>query len=184
MATIGTPLSNSATRVLLCGSGELGKEVAIEAVAIPCVNKPIISSSGKGQSTILSEEDLSEFALHARAIPGLPIPNIHQHGPSASSVLLAEGESDQVSFSQVDAALHEPHTQVRLFGKPEVRGRRRMGVVLARAEEVEEAWEKANRAAEAIVVYNCGSHLTATPTHLILNFGTADFGAARAPARC
>ena len=105
-----------------------------------------------GLVTLISQ-DLSEFALHARAILGLPIPNIHQHGPSASNVILAEGESDQVSFSEVDAALHEPHTEVRLFGKPEVRGRRRMGVVLSRAEDTEQARTKANRAAAAIVVH-------------------------------
>jgi phosphoribosylglycinamide formyltransferase 2 len=105
-----------------------------------------------GLVTLISQ-DLSEFALHARAILGLPIPNIHQHGPSASSVILAEGESDHVSFAEVDAALQEPNTQVRLFGKPEVRGRRRMGVVLSRAEGVTEAREKANRAAEAIVIH-------------------------------
>ncbi len=106
-----------------------------------------------GLVTLISQ-DLSEFALHARAILGLPIPNIHQHGPSASSVLLVEGESDQVRFEGIDEALHEPHTQIRLFGKPEVRGRRRMGVVLSRADSVDEAREKANRSADKIIVHH------------------------------
>ncbi len=105
-----------------------------------------------GLVTLISQ-DLSEFALHARAILGLPIPNIHQHGPSASHVILAEGESDQVSFSELDKALQEPHTQVRLFGKPEVRGRRRMGVALSRAEEIESARQRAERAANTIIVH-------------------------------
>ncbi len=103
-----------------------------------------------GLVTLISQ-DLSEFALHARAILGLPIPNVHQHGPSASSVLMVEGESDQVRYDQIDAALTEPDTQVRLFGKPEVRGRRRMGVVLARADDVGTARNKANRAADSII---------------------------------
>jgi len=95
-----------------------------------------------GMVTMISQ-DLSQFALHARAILGLPIPNIHFHGPSASSVILVEGESKQVTFGQLDKALQAPDTQIRLFGKPEVVGERRMGVLLARDENVEKAVEKA-----------------------------------------
>ena len=73
-------------------------------------------------------QDLSQFALHARAILGLPIPAIRQFGPSASSVLLVEGDSDNPSFGNLDQALAEPDTQIRLFGKPAVKGRRRMGL--------------------------------------------------------
>ena len=102
-----------------------------------------------GMVTMISQ-DLSQFAIHARAILGLPIPNLHTHGPSASSVVLVEGESDQVRFHNVEAALVEPDTQLRLFGKPEVRGRRRMGVALARGKSIEEAIGKAKRASEAI----------------------------------
>lgn len=102
-----------------------------------------------GMVTLISQ-DLSEFALHARAILDLPIPNIHFHGPSASSVILVEGESQKVSFEGVSAALREPDTSVKLFGKPEVSGQRRMGVALARAESVEAALEKAINASEAI----------------------------------
>lgn len=104
-----------------------------------------------GMVTMISQ-DLSQFALHARAILGLPIPNIHFHGASASSVILVEGESQQVAFQNIDKALSEANTQVRLFGKPEVSGERRMGVVLARDETVEKAKEKAIRGSEAVTV--------------------------------
>ena len=103
-----------------------------------------------GMVTMISQ-DLSQFAIHARAILGLPIPNIRTHGPSASSVILVEGHSDQVRFENLGAALKEPDTQVRLFGKPEVHGHRRMGVALARGDTVEEALEKAKRASAAVV---------------------------------
>ena len=95
-----------------------------------------------GMVTMISQ-DLSQFALHARAILGLPIPNIHFHGPSASSVILPEGHSDKVVFNHIDKALQDVNTQVRLFGKPEVQGERRMGVVLARDESIEAAKAKA-----------------------------------------
>lgn len=104
-----------------------------------------------GMVTMISQ-DLSQFALHARAILGLAIPNIHFHGASASSVILAEGESKQVSFKHIEKALTLPDTQVRLFGKPEVSGERRMGVALARGESVESAKEKAIAASEAISI--------------------------------
>lgn len=104
-----------------------------------------------GLVTLISQ-DLSEFALHARAILGLPIPNIKQHGPSASSVILVEGNSQQATFGNLGAVLAEPDTQLRLFGKPEVAGQRRMGVVMARGGTVEAAKEKAIRASEAITV--------------------------------
>jgi phosphoribosylglycinamide formyltransferase 2 len=102
-----------------------------------------------GMVTMISQ-DLSEFALHVRAILGLPIPNIVQHGPSASSVILVKGDSENVIFTGIEKALSEPDTQLRLFGKPEVKGERRMGVCLARGASVEEARNKANRAAGLI----------------------------------
>ena len=102
-----------------------------------------------GMVTMISQ-DLSQFALHARAILGLPIPNIHQHGPSASSVILVEGNSTQVSFSNLEAALSEADTQLRLFGKPEVNGQRRMGVLLARGASIDEALQKARQASAAV----------------------------------
>lgn len=96
-----------------------------------------------GLVTLISQ-DLSEFALHARAILGLPIPNIVQTGPSASSVLLVAGESNNMQFGNLTAALSRADTQVRLFGKPEVAGKRRLGVALARSQSIEEARDTAN----------------------------------------
>jgi len=102
-----------------------------------------------GLVTLLSQ-DLSQFALHARAILGLPVPNIMQHGPAASSVILGEGNSDEISFGNVDKALMEPDTQLRLFGKPSISGRRRLGVAIARGKTIDEAKEKAIKASSTI----------------------------------
>jgi phosphoribosylglycinamide formyltransferase 2 len=104
-----------------------------------------------GMVTLISQ-DLSEFALHARAILGLPIPSIRQFGPAASAVILVEGDSEQASFGNLGAALAEPDTQLRLFGKPEVKGERRMGVALALENSIDAAIEKAKRAAAAVSV--------------------------------
>ena len=104
-----------------------------------------------GMVTLISQE-LSEFALHARAILGLPIPEIVQWRPSASAVLLVDGASQAPAFSNLDAALTAPGTQLRLFGKPEVDGRRRLGVGLATADDVETARAKARAVVEAIDV--------------------------------
>ena len=104
-----------------------------------------------GMVTMIGQ-DLSQFALHARAILGLPIPNIVQHGPSASAVILVEGESEQVSFGNLKEALAQPDTQLRLFGKPQVKGKRRMGVAVARGETLDAAREKAKAAAAAVEV--------------------------------
>jgi phosphoribosylglycinamide formyltransferase 2 len=95
-----------------------------------------------GLVTLISQ-DLSEFALHARAILGLPIPVIRQRGPAASCALLVEGNSTDIRFEHVERALTEPDTAVRLFGKPEVRGHRRMGVSLALGKSIDEARAKA-----------------------------------------
>jgi phosphoribosylglycinamide formyltransferase 2 len=95
-----------------------------------------------GMVTMISQ-DLSQFALHARAILGLPIPNITQHGPSASAVILAEGNYRNIRFNNIEAALEFSDTQLRLFGKPEVKGQRRMGVALARGTDIENAKKKA-----------------------------------------
>ncbi|MBI6921601.1 MULTISPECIES: formate-dependent phosphoribosylglycinamide formyltransferase [Pseudomonas] len=104
-----------------------------------------------GLVTLISQ-DLSQFALHARAILGLPIPVVRQFGPSASAVILPEGQSQQTSFANLGAALSEPDTAIRLFGKPEINGTRRMGVCLARDESVELARAKATRASQAVKV--------------------------------
>ena len=104
-----------------------------------------------GMVTLISQE-LSEFALHARAILGLPIPEIRQWLPSASAVLLVDGDSKAPSFGNLDAALAAPGTQLRLFGKPEIVGHRRMGVALATGLDVQEARAKARAVVEAIDV--------------------------------
>ena len=98
-----------------------------------------------GMVTMISQ-DLSEFALHARAVLGLPIPSINFYGPSASKAVVVEGDTDKVVFGNLDKVLAEPNVQVRIFGKPEVKGHRRMGVILARGESVEDALAKAEKA--------------------------------------
>ena len=94
-----------------------------------------------GMVTMITQ-DLSQFALHARAVLGLPIPNIRFLGAGASRAVVVEGESSQLSFGNLEHVLEQPDTQLRLFGKPSVNGHRRMAVLLARAEHVEEARRK------------------------------------------
>ncbi|HIF9409849.1 TPA: formate-dependent phosphoribosylglycinamide formyltransferase [Photobacterium damselae] len=105
-----------------------------------------------GMVTLISQ-DQSEFALHVRAFLGLPIRHIYQYGPSASAVVLAEGTSNAIQFSGLDQALIEPNTQVRLFGKPEIHGRRRLGVVLTRRTSTEDAITDAITASKQIKVH-------------------------------
>lgn len=104
-----------------------------------------------GMVTMISQ-DLSEFALHTRALLGLPVPAIDFFGPSASRAIVVEGDSDCVEFDGLENVLAEPGTQIRIFGKPEVHGHRRMGVILARGNSVEEAKEKAAKAYDALKV--------------------------------
>lgn len=104
-----------------------------------------------GMVTMISQ-DLSEFALHTRALLGLPVPGIEFYGPSASRAIVVEGDTHCVEFDSLEKVLSEPGTQIRIFGKPEVHGHRRMGVILARGATVEEARDKASRAYEALKV--------------------------------
>lgn len=104
-----------------------------------------------GMVTLISQQ-LSEFALHARAILGLPIPQITQYGPAASAVLLVKGHSQQINFAGLAQALAQPNTEIRLFGKPEVQGERRLGVALALAETTDAAIAKAKDAIAQIKV--------------------------------
>lgn len=137
----------------LCGAegrGLFGVELFVKGQEV-FFNEVSPRPHDTGLVTLISQ-DLSEFALHVRAILDLPIPNIVQHGPSASAVILPRGDSDKAEFTNLDQALAEPDTQIRLFGKPEIRGKRRMGVALARGASVEEALEKAKRAASAVKV--------------------------------
>mgnify|MGYP000441530546 FL=1 len=102
-----------------------------------------------GMVTLISQ-DLSQFALHARAILGLPVSNIRTRGPAASSVILVEGQSKSVTFKNLEKALAEEDTQIRLFGKPEVNGERRMGVALALSDNIKNARSKALKVSETI----------------------------------
>ena len=102
-----------------------------------------------GMVTLISQ-DLSEFALHARAILGLPIPVIRQHGPAASAVIIAKGNSTALRFGGLEQALAVPDTQIRLFGKPEVAGERRVGVALALGDDLQSARETAKTAAASV----------------------------------
>lgn len=98
-----------------------------------------------GMVTMISQ-DLSEFALHARALLGLPVPEIRFFGPSASRAVVVEGNTNRLELADLDKVLEEPGVQLRIFGKPEIRGHRRMGVILATADTLEEARAKADRA--------------------------------------
>lgn len=104
-----------------------------------------------GMVTMISQ-DLSEFALHARALLGLPVPSIQFYGPSASRAVVVEGDTDKIEMDNLEQVLAEPGVQMRIFGKPEVKGHRRMGVILATADTVEEARAKAERAYNALRV--------------------------------
>ena len=104
-----------------------------------------------GMVTMISQ-DLSEFALHVRAILGLPIPNIAFHGPSASKAVVVRGNSENVSFKNIDKVLSIPDSQIRIFGKPEVHDHRRMAVLLARGKDIDEAKEKVNQMYDALKI--------------------------------
>ena len=100
----------------------------------------------------LASQDQSEFALHVRAVLGLPVPAVRHLGPAASAVITAQGDSDHVAFDNLPHALATPGTQLRLFGKPDVRGERRMGVALAMGADVADARAKAASVAAAVAV--------------------------------
>lgn len=104
-----------------------------------------------GMVTMISQ-DLSEFGLHARALLGLPIPELRFYGPSASRAIVIEADSDNIVMDNLDKVLEEPGTAMRIFGKPQVRGHRRMGVILATADSLEEARAKARRAYDKLAV--------------------------------
>jgi phosphoribosylglycinamide formyltransferase 2 len=134
----------------LGGYGIFGVELFVKG------NKVIFSEVSPrphdtGMVTMISQ-DLSEFALHARALLGLPVPAIDFYGPSASRAIVVEGDTHCLEFEGLENVLAEPGTQIRIFGKPEVHGHRRMGVILARGNSVEEARDKASRAYDALKV--------------------------------
>jgi len=104
-----------------------------------------------GMVTMISQ-DLSEFALHARALLGLPVPSIRFYAPSASRAVVVEGDTKEIEMDALEKVLEEPGVQMRIFGKPEIHGHRRMGVILATADTVEEARAKAERAYDKLRV--------------------------------
>ena len=134
----------------LGGYGLFGVELFIKGDAV-IFSEVSPRPHDTGLVTLISQ-DLSEFALHARAILGLPIPNIRQFGPAASAVILGNGKSTNISFENLDTALSEPDTQIRLFGKPEINGSRRLGVAVARGDSLADVRFKAMRAAKAVKI--------------------------------
>lgn len=104
-----------------------------------------------GMVTMISQ-DMSEFALHARALLGLPVPEIRFYGPSASMAVVVEGDTDKIEMDNLQQVLAEGGVQMRIFGKPEIKGHRRMGVILATADTLDEARAKAQRAYDALKV--------------------------------
>ncbi|MEK9658502.1 MAG: formate-dependent phosphoribosylglycinamide formyltransferase [Chloroflexota bacterium] len=132
----------------LGGAGIFGVELFIQGETVT-FSEVSPRPHDTGLVTLISQ-DLSEFALHVRAVLGLPVPAIEQHGPSASCALLVEGDSAQVRFAGLEEALAAPGTALRLFGKPEVRGHRRMGLGLARGASIEEARANARAVVAAV----------------------------------
>jgi phosphoribosylglycinamide formyltransferase 2 len=139
-----------AVTAALGGSGLFGVEFFVKGDAV-IFSEVSPRPHDTGLVTLISQ-DLSEFALHARAILGLPIPLIRQLGPSASCAVLADGNGNRPRYRGVAEALMEPDTMLRLFGKPEVRGHRRMAVTLARDADIESARAKARRAAAKLSI--------------------------------
>ncbi|HEY0231488.1 MAG TPA: formate-dependent phosphoribosylglycinamide formyltransferase [Dokdonella sp.] len=140
----------SAITAALGGRGVFGVEFFVKGDAV-IFSEVSPRPHDTGLVTLISQ-DLSEFALHARAILGLPVPAIRQFGPSASCAVLAQGDGARPRYLGVAEALREPDTMLRLFGKPEVHGRRRMAVTLARAQTIDEAVAKALRAAALLSI--------------------------------
>ncbi len=134
----------------LGGRGIFGVELFVKGDAV-IFSEVSPRPHDTGMVTLISQ-DLSEFALHVRAILGLPVPAIRLYGPAASRVILAQGDSTAPRYAVAPEALAEPDTAIRLFGKPEVHGLRRMGVALALGRDVEDAKAKAIRAASHVRV--------------------------------
>lgn len=138
-------LLDRAQEIALKVTGALGGRGIFGVELFVCKDKVLFSEVSPrphdtGLVTLISQ-DLSEFALHARAVLGLPIPSIEFRGPSASKAIVCDGLSNKVKFGSLERVLSEKNSEIRLFGKPEVKGHRRMGVLLARRETVEEAVE-------------------------------------------
>ncbi|CAM3179995.1 formate-dependent phosphoribosylglycinamide formyltransferase [Vibrio neptunius] len=136
----------------LGGRGIFGVELFVKGDTV-IFNEVSPRPHDTGLVTLMSQ-DSSEFALHVRAFTGLPISSITQYGPTASAVILGQGQSENIQFEGVTDALAEPQTQLRLFGKPDINGRRRLGVSIARRDTIEQAIESAvASAAKVNIVY-------------------------------
>lgn len=149
-------LLEQAKEMALRITGALGGRGIFGVELFVCKNEVLFSEVSPrphdtGMVTLISQ-DLSEFALHARAVLGLPIPNIAFHGPSASKAIVCDGQSKQLKFSHLEDVLAEKDTAIRLFGKRELKGHRRMGVLLARRQNVEEALEVVKKMREKVVI--------------------------------
>lgn len=143
---------NAAEKVVnaLGGYGLFGVELFIKGDNI-YFNEVSPRPHDTGLVTLISQE-MSEFALHVRAFTGMPINQITQYGPSASSVILGQGTSTNIRFDGLTEALSQPQTQIKLFGKPEINGRRRLGVAITRRENLETAIEDAVTASNKVQV--------------------------------
>lgn len=136
----------------LGGYGIFGVELFVKGTEV-IFNEVSPRPHDTGMVTLISQE-MSEFALHVRAFTGMPINSIAQYGPSASAVVLGQGTSNNIRFEGLQDALAMPQTQIRLFGKPEIDGRRRLGVALTRRNSIETAVEDAVESASKVkVVY-------------------------------
>ena len=132
----------------LGGYGIFGVELFVKGDKV-IINEVSPRPHDTGMVTMISQE-MSEFALHVRAFTGMPINDIVQYGPSASAVILGQGTSTSIRFDNLTKALAQPQTQVRLFGKPEIDGRRRLGVVFTRRKTTEEAVQDAVESASKV----------------------------------
>ncbi|AXY01176.1 formate-dependent phosphoribosylglycinamide formyltransferase [Vibrio alfacsensis] len=136
----------------LGGHGIFGVELFVKGDKV-IFNEVSPRPHDTGMVTMISQE-VSEFALHVRAFTGMPINNVVQYGPSASAVILGQGTSCDIRFDNLATALTQPQTQVRLFGKPEIDGRRRLGVILTRRKTIEDSIEDAVKNASKVqIVY-------------------------------
>jgi phosphoribosylglycinamide formyltransferase 2 len=134
----------------LGGYGLFGVELFIKGDKV-IFNEVSPRPHDTGLVTLISQ-DMSEFALHVRAFTGMPVNKISQRGPSASAVILGEGKSDNIRFEGLEEALAKPDTQARLFGKPDIDGRRRLGVVLAKRKNTQDAVDDAKDSAKKVKV--------------------------------
>ncbi len=134
----------------LGGYGIFGVELFVKGDTV-IFNEVSPRPHDTGLVTLMSQ-DSSEFALHVRAFTGLPISDITQYGPCASAVILGQGTSEDIRFEGMELALAQPQTQLRLFGKPDIDGRRRLGVAITRRDTIEQAIEDAVSSANKIKV--------------------------------